>query len=49
MTLLNGPRTILADSHALETPEVFDDLAERFGGDARLDYTTAQRVRLQAK
>jgi hypothetical protein len=82
MTLLNDPRPISADSHALETPEVFDGLAERFGDDAprvvhrdgdgdyitipsnpkrsrnvaimalagtRLDYTTAQRVRLQAK
>lgn len=34
MTLLNDPRPISADSHALETPEVFDGLAERFGDDA---------------
>ncbi len=34
MTLLNDPRPISADSHALEGPEVFDGLAERFGDDA---------------
>ena len=34
MTLLNDPRPISADSHALEGPEVFEGLAERFGDDA---------------
>lgn len=34
MTLLNDPRPISADSHALEGPEVFDGLPERFGDDA---------------
>jgi len=34
MSLLNDPRPISADSHALEGPEVFDGLAERFGDDA---------------
>lgn len=34
MTLLNDPRPISADSHAVEAPEVFDGLPERFGDDA---------------
>lgn len=34
MTLLNDPRPISADSHALEGPEVFAGLPERFGDDA---------------
>ncbi|MGB0114676.1 MAG: amidohydrolase family protein [Ilumatobacteraceae bacterium] len=34
MTLLNDPRPISADSHALEGPEVFEGLADRFGDDA---------------
>ena len=34
MTLLDDPRPISADSHALEGPEVFDGLPERFGDDA---------------
>ncbi len=34
MSLLNDPRPISADSHALEGPAVFDGLAERFGDDA---------------
>ena len=34
MTLLNDPRPISADSHALEGPEVFEGLPERFGDDA---------------
>ena len=34
MTLLNDPRPISADSHALEGPAVFDGLAERFGDEA---------------
>ena len=34
MTLLNDPRPISADSHALEGPEVFEGLSERFGDDA---------------
>jgi uncharacterized protein len=34
MTLLNDPRPISADSHALEGPEIFDGLPERFGDDA---------------
>ncbi|MDW3218234.1 MAG: amidohydrolase family protein [Acidimicrobiales bacterium] len=34
MTLLDDPRPISADSHALEGPEVFEGLAERFGDDA---------------
>lgn len=34
MTLLDDPRPISADSHALETPEVFEGLAEKFGDDA---------------
>lgn len=34
MTLLNDPRPISADSHALEKPEVFEGLQERFGDDA---------------
>ena len=34
MTLLDDPRPISADSHALETPEVFEGLPERFGDDA---------------
>ncbi len=34
MTLLDDPRPISADSHALEGPDVFDGLAERFGDDA---------------
>ena len=43
MTLLNDPRPISADSHALETPEVFEGLAERFGDDApRVVHTEGQ-------
>ena len=34
MTLLNDPRPISADSHALEGPEVFAGLPEKFGDDA---------------
>jgi predicted TIM-barrel fold metal-dependent hydrolase len=34
MTLLNDPRPISADSHALEGPEVFEGLADHFGDDA---------------
>lgn len=34
MTLLNDPRPISADSHALEGPEVFEGLPEKFGDDA---------------
>lgn len=34
MTLLNDPRPISADSHALEGPDVFEGLPERFGDDA---------------
>ena len=34
MTLLNDPRPISADSHALEGPEVFEGLPERFGDEA---------------
>ncbi len=34
MTLLDDPRPISADSHAVEGPEVFEGLAERFGDDA---------------
>ncbi|MFK7916041.1 MAG: amidohydrolase family protein [Pseudomonadales bacterium] len=34
MTLLNDPRPISADSHAVEQPEVYEGLAERFGDDA---------------
>ena len=34
MTLLNDPRPISADSHAVEGPEVFDGLPERFGDEA---------------
>ena len=34
MTLLNDPRPISADSHAIESSEVFEGLAERFGDDA---------------
>ena len=34
MTLLDDPRPISADSHALEGPEVFDGLADHFGDDA---------------
>ena len=34
MSLLNDPRPISADSHALEGPEVFEGLPERFGDDA---------------
>lgn len=34
MTLLDDPRPISADSHALEGPEVFEGLAEQFGDDA---------------
>ena len=34
MTLLDDPRPISADSHALEGPDVFEGLAERFGDDA---------------
>ena len=34
MTLLDDPRPSSADSHALEGPEVFDGLPERFGDDA---------------
>lgn len=34
MTLLDDPRPISADSHALEGPEVFDGLADVFGDDA---------------
>ena len=34
MTLLNDPRPISADSHALEAPEVFEGLPEKFGDDA---------------
>ncbi len=43
MTLLNDPRPISADSHALETPEVYEGLAERFGDDApRVVHTEGQ-------
>lgn len=34
MSLLHDPRPISADSHALEGPEVFEGLPERFGDDA---------------
>ncbi len=34
MTLLDDPRPISADSHAVETAAVFDGLPERFGDDA---------------
>ena len=34
MTLLDDPRPISADSHALEGPAVFEGLPERFGDDA---------------
>lgn len=34
MSLLNDPRPISADSHAVEGPEVFEGLPERFGDDA---------------
>ena len=34
MSLLNDPRPISADSHALEGPEVFEGLPEMFGDDA---------------
>lgn len=34
MTLLDDPRPISADSHAIEGPEVFAGLADRFGDDA---------------
>ena len=34
MTLLNDPRPISADSHALEGPEVFEGLPEQFGDEA---------------
>ena len=34
MSLLNDPRPISADSHALEGPEVFEGLPEQFGDDA---------------
>ena len=34
MTLLNDPRPISADSHALEGPDVFIGLPEKFGDDA---------------
>lgn len=34
MTLLDDPRPISADSHALEGPEVFEGLADVFGDDA---------------
>ena len=34
MTLLNDPRPISADSHAVERAEVFEGLAETFGDDA---------------
>lgn len=34
MTLLDDPRPISADSHALEGPDVFAGLPERFGDDA---------------
>ena len=34
MTLLNDPRPISADSHALEGPDVFEGLPEQFGDDA---------------
>ena len=34
MTLLDDPRPISADSHALEGPDVFEGLADRFGDDA---------------
>ncbi|MEQ9451085.1 MAG: amidohydrolase family protein [Pseudomonadales bacterium] len=34
MTLLNDPRPISADSHAVEQAEVFEGLPERFGDDA---------------
>lgn len=34
MSLLDDPRPISADSHALEGPEVFEGLADRFGDDA---------------
>ncbi len=34
MTLLNDPRPISADSHALEGPDVFAGLPEKFGDDA---------------
>ncbi|TQV74541.1 amidohydrolase [Exilibacterium tricleocarpae] len=43
MTLLNDPRPISADSHAMETPEVFEGLVERFGDDApRVVHTEGQ-------
>jgi len=43
MTLLNDPRPISADSHALEGPEVFEGLAEKFGDDApRVVHTEGQ-------
>ena len=34
MTLLDDPRPILADSHALEGPAVLEGLPERFGDHA---------------
>ena len=38
MTLLDDPRPISADSHALEGPEVFDGLAERFVDAGEVDH-----------
>ena len=43
MTLLDDPRPISADSHAVEGPEVFDGLAERFGDDAPRIVHTADK------
>lgn len=34
MTLLNDPRPVSADSHAVETAETYEGLAEKFGDDA---------------
>ncbi|MEM9513292.1 MAG: amidohydrolase family protein [Actinomycetota bacterium] len=43
MTLLDDPRPISADSHALEGPEVFEGLADHFGDDApRVVHTDGQ-------
>ncbi len=43
MTLLDDPRPISADSHALEGPEVFEGLADHFGDDApRVVHTEGQ-------
>ena len=43
MTLLNDPRPISADSHALEGPETFEGLPERFG--TRSDSTMNRAAR----